>query len=50
MRNITLSKDNYGAARFLDGFTVQREITPRVSARSVEIEYEETRMVDMPAM
>lgn len=41
MRKLTLSKDNYGASQFLHSFSVMREITPKQSARAIEIEYED---------
>lgn len=48
MRRFTLTKDNYGAARFTDGFTFDREITPLKGAQVVEVEYEES--IDMPVI
>ena len=41
MREFMLTKDNYGAIRLLDDFRVRREITPKRSARVVEVEYKE---------
>lgn len=40
MRKITLTKDNYGASQHLGGFSVEREITPKNSAREFIINYE----------
>ena len=48
MRKFRLSKDNYGAVQFLDGFDVEREIVPQKSAPRVEIEYEGVGTADMP--
>jgi len=48
MREITLTKDNYGAARHLESFSVRREITPKSGAREVEVTYEEAKAADMP--
>jgi len=48
MREITLTKDNYGAARHLEGFSVRREITPKGGAREIEVTYEEAKSADMP--
>jgi RecA-family ATPase len=39
MREFMLTKDNYGAIRLLNDFKVQREITPKKSARVVEVTY-----------
>lgn len=39
MREFMLTKDNYGVIRLLDDFRVRREITPKRSARVVEVEY-----------
>lgn len=50
MREITLTKDNYGAARHLESFTVRREITPKSGARSVEISYEEAERLEIPVI
>jgi len=50
MRTLTLSKDNYGAAKYLDGFMVQREITPKKSALRIEIEFEDAQVIDMPRL
>lgn len=50
MRRITLTKDNYGAAKYLDGFAVDREITPKTSAREIEITYEDARHASMPVL
>lgn len=47
MRRFTLTKDNYGAARFTDGFTFDREITPKKGALAVEVEYVDDN-IDMP--
>jgi len=47
-RKFTLTKDNYGAAKYTDGFIFNREITPKRSARVVEIEYEDDGSFDMP--
>ena len=41
MREFMLTKDNYGVIRLLDDFRVRREITPKRSARVVEVEYKE---------
>ena len=37
MRNIKLSKDNYGAIRYLKDFNISRQITPYNSARETEM-------------
>ena len=50
MRRFTLSKDNYGAARYTDGFMFDREITPRRGAQVVEIEYEGYEAINMPSI
>lgn len=50
MRKITLTKDNYGASQHLGGFSVEREITPRSSARAFEIVYEGGDELNMPHM
>jgi len=50
MRSFTLTKDNYGAVRHLDGFKVEREIVPKKSAPHMEVEYEEAMTADMPYM
>lgn len=39
MREFMLTKDNYGVIRLLNDYKVQREITPKKSARVVEVEY-----------
>ena len=49
-RQFTLTKDNYGAAKYTDGFTFTREITPQSSARVVEVEYEDAQAIDMPVV
>jgi hypothetical protein len=48
MRRFTLTKDNYGAARYTDSFTFDREITPRKGAQVIEVEYEDAMTLDMP--
>ena len=50
MRKLTLSKDNYGAAQHTEGFEILREITPKQSARGIEIEYEDSNNFDMPTI
>ena len=50
MRRFTLTKDNYGAARYTEGFVFDREITPIKGARVVEVEYEEGEAIDMPSI
>jgi len=50
MRRFTLTKDNYGAARYTDSFVFDREITPRRGAQVVEVEYEEAISLDMPSI
>jgi len=50
MRKITVTKDNYGAAQHLGGFSVEREITPQNSARSFEIVYDGGDELSMPHM
>ncbi len=47
MREFMLTKDNYGVIRLLDDFRVRREITPKRSARVVEVEYRHERL-EMP--
>ena len=49
-RRFTLTKDNYGAAKYTDGFTFTREITPQSSARVIEISYEDAESYDMPTI
>ena len=49
MREFMLTKDNYGVIRLLNDFKVQREITPKKSARVVEREYKYERL-EMPAI
>lgn len=49
MRKITLTKDNYGASQHLGGFSVEREITPRSSAPSFEVTYED-ETIHMPTI
>ena len=49
MREFMLTKDNYGVIRLLNDYKVQREITPKKSARVVEVEYRyETQKLEMP--
>ena len=43
-RTFTLTKDNYGASRYTDGFVFTREITPKGSARTIDIQTEEAGM------
>jgi len=53
MRRFTLTKDNYGAARYTDGFTFDREITPKKGAQVVEVVYEDpddTSSFNMPVI
>jgi len=46
MRNMTLTKDNYGAIRYLQRYSVQRQITPEKSAPNYEVE----ESLSMPVM
>ena len=48
MRKFRLSKDNYGAVQHLGDFEVEREIVPKKSAPTVEIEYEGVGTAGMP--
>lgn len=52
MRRFTLTKDNYGAARYTDGFVFDREITPKKDAQIVEAIFEtddsKSVSIDMP--
>jgi len=49
MREFMLTKDNYGVIRLLNDYKVQREITPKKSARVVETAYQyETTKMEMP--
>jgi len=49
MREFMLTKDNYGVIRLLNDYKVQREITPKKSARVVETVYQyETTKMEMP--
>ncbi len=47
-RVFTLTKDNYGAARYTEGFSFVREITPKSSARDIEIDIEYSKELEMP--
>jgi len=48
MRRFTLTKDNYGAARYTDSFTFDREITPKKGAQVIEVEYEDAHNFELP--
>jgi replicative DNA helicase len=49
-RRFTLTKDNYGASRYTDGFMFEREVTPKSSARVIEVEYEDGITFDLPTI
>jgi len=49
-RRFTLTKDNYGAAKYTEGFTFIREITPASSARVIEVEYEDAQTINIPTI
>jgi len=47
MRQMTLTKDNYGAIQYLQNYSVQREITPKKSAPAFEVSYEMQESLEM---
>lgn len=49
MREFMLTKDNYGVIQLLNGYKVQREITPKASARMVAVEYKQETL-EMPEL
>ncbi|MDM5272095.1 AAA family ATPase [Sulfurovum sp. zt1-1] len=48
MRRFMITKDNYGAARYTGGYVFERQITPRNSAPSFEVTYDDNDNLDMP--